>query len=77
MATKKELNDEANELNLKWRREEIRRTKAEAALRTVVAAANKLIGEVETAGEHGYLGIQDDTYNKLAAETSAAREVLK
>ena len=48
-----------------------------AALRNLVAAADKLIGEVETAGEHGYLGIQDDTYNKLADETTAAKEVLR
>ena len=47
-----------------------------AALRNVVAAADKLIGEVETAGEHGYLGIQDETYNKLTDETTAAKEVL-
>ena len=48
-----------------------------AALRNVVAAADKIIGEVETAGEHGYLGIQDETYNKLTDETTVAKEVLR
>jgi len=60
-----------------WQEELTRRQAAETALRNLVAAADKLIGEVETAGEHGYLGIQDDTYNKLADETTAAKEVLR
>ena len=78
MPTKKELNDEANELNLKWRREETRRWEAEAALRNLVAAA----GPIETEGRV-IIVIDRDPFKgqkfvrELRAAVTAAKEVLK
>jgi len=78
MATKKELNDEANELNLKWRREERRREEAEAALRNLVAAAEP----IETEGRV-IIVIDRDPFKgqkfvrELRAAVIAAKEVLK
>lgn len=71
MPTKKELNDEANELNLKWRREERRREEAETALRNLVAAAEKVLLETHDLIE------RDLATNVLVKAVTAAKEALK